>query len=62
MDFKYLAEKYSTPLYVYDFNHFENQFNELKNAFKGRKSIISYAIKANSNLSVIKKFASLFCP
>ena len=59
MDFKYLAEKYSTPLYVYDFNHFENQFNELKNAFKGRKSIISYAIKANSNLSVIKKFASL---
>jgi len=59
MNFKKLADKYDTPLYVYDFNHFENQFNELKNAFKGRKSIISYAVKANSNLSVIKKFASL---
>lgn len=59
MNFKELANKYDTPLYVYDFNHFENQFNELKNAFKGRKSIISYAVKANSNLSVIKKFASL---
>jgi len=59
MNFKLLAEKYGTPLYVYDFNHFENQFNELKNAFKGRKSIISYAVKANSNLSVIKKFAGL---
>jgi len=59
MNFQKLAEIYGTPLYVYDFNHFENQFLELKKAFKGRKSIIAYAIKANSNLSVIKKFASL---
>ncbi|WP_456480136.1 diaminopimelate decarboxylase [Nautilia sp.] len=59
MDFKRLAEKYGTPLYVYDFGHFQDRFNELKNAFKGRKSIISYAVKANSNLSVIKKFAEL---
>ena len=59
MNFQKLAEIYGTPLYVYDFNHFENQFLELKKAFKARKSIIAYAIKANSNLSVIKKFASL---
>ncbi len=59
MNFKKLVDKYGTPLYVYDFNHFEKQFLELKNAFKGRKSIISYAVKANSNLSVIKKFATL---
>ena len=58
MDFKALAQKYNTPLYVYDFNHFEKQFLELKKAFKARKSIIAYAVKANSNLSVIKKFAS----
>ncbi len=59
MNFKELSKKYGTPLYVYDFEHFENQYNELKKAFKARKSIISYAIKANSNLSVVKKFASL---
>jgi diaminopimelate decarboxylase len=59
MNFQKLAEIYGTPLYVYDFNYFENRFLELKKAFKGRKSIIAYAIKANSNLSVIKKFASL---
>ena len=59
MDFKKLAQKYDTPLYVYDFNHFSEQFNKLKKAFKARKSIIAYAIKANSNLSVIKHFASL---
>ena len=59
MNFKELAKKYDTPLYVYDFDHFTNQFNELKKAFKARKSIIAYAVKSNSNLSVIKHFASL---
>ena len=59
MNFNYLAKKYGTPLYVYDFDHFKNQYLKLKEAFAGRKSIISYAVKANSNLSVIKHFASL---
>ena len=59
MDFKYLAQKYGTPLYVYDFEYFKSQYMKLKEAFSGRKSIISYAVKANSNLSVIKHFASL---
>ena len=59
MDFKYLAKKYGTPLYVYDFNYFQQRFLELKEAFLGRKSLIAYAIKANSNLSVIKHFAKL---
>jgi diaminopimelate decarboxylase len=59
MNFLELAKKYNTPLYVYDFNHFSEQFNKLKKAFKARKSIIAYAIKANSNLSVINHFAAL---
>ncbi|GAX87500.1 diaminopimelate decarboxylase [Lebetimonas natsushimae] len=59
MNFKELAAKYDTPLYVYDFNHFTEQFNKLKKSFKARKSIIAYAVKANSNLSVINHFAKL---
>ena len=59
MNFKELAKKYQTPLYVYDFNYFKEQFQKLKDAFAGRKSIIAYAVKANSNLSVIKNFAEL---
>ena len=59
MNFQELANKYGTPLYVYDFNHFTEQFDKLKSAFKARKSIISYAVKSNSNLSVIKHFGSL---
>jgi len=59
INFKELANKYQTPYYVYDFDHISNQYEELKNAFKARKSLIAYAVKANSNLSVIKHIASL---
>jgi len=59
MNFKELAKKYKTPLYVYDFDSFKEQYEKLKKAFKARKSIIAYAVKANSNLSVIRHFASL---
>jgi diaminopimelate decarboxylase len=59
IDFKALAQKYGTPLYVYDFDYMRAQYEELKEAFRGRKSIIAYAVKANSNLSVVKHFAKM---
>lgn len=59
INFKELANEYQTPYYVYDFDHITNQYNELKGAFKARKSLLAYAVKANSNLSVIKHLASL---
>jgi len=59
IDFKKLAKEYKTPLYVYDFDYMSKQFTELKDAFRGRKSIIAYAVKANSNLSVIRHFAKM---
>ncbi|WP_345985146.1 diaminopimelate decarboxylase [Sulfurimonas sp. HSL-1656] len=59
MDFNALADTYGTPLYVYDFDAMRAQYEELKEAFRGRKSLISYAVKANSNLSVVKQFADL---
>ncbi|MEA1956315.1 MAG: diaminopimelate decarboxylase [Campylobacterota bacterium] len=59
MNFKELAEKYKTPLYVYDLDHMTKQYQDLKEAFKGRKSILAYAVKSNSNLSVVKHFADL---
>ncbi len=59
IDFNTLAKKYKTPLYVYDFDYMSSQFEALKEAFKGRKSILAYAVKANSNLSVVKHFAQM---
>lgn len=59
LDFKTLVQKYGTPLYAYDFDYIKNRYETLKEAFSGRKSLISYAVKANSNLSVIAHLAKL---
>ncbi len=59
IDYKALANKYGTPLYIYDFDYIENRYTTLKDAFAGKKSIINYAVKANSNLSVIAHLAKL---
>lgn len=59
MDYLKLAKEYSTPFYIYDFDKIKERFTMLKDAFKARKSQIFYAVKANSNLSVLKLLASL---
>ena len=59
INFKELANEYKTPLYIYDLDYMTKQYEELKEAFKGRKSILAYAVKANSNLSVVKHFSTL---
>jgi diaminopimelate decarboxylase len=59
IDFKALAEQYDTPLYLYDFDYITQQYNNLKEAFRAKKSLICYAVKANSNLSVIQHLGNL---
>ncbi len=59
MDFRKIADSYGTPLYIYDFDYITRRYLELKEAFKARKSIVFYALKANSNLSVLKHLRDL---
>jgi len=59
IDYKTLTAKYGTPLYLYDFNYISQQYDALKSAFRARKSLICYAVKANSNLSVIKHLGDM---
>lgn len=59
MDFYKLAKKYDTPLFVYDFDLISANYTALKQAFEGKKSLICYAVKANSNLSLLKHIAKL---
>ena len=59
LNIKALVEKYDTPLYVYDFNNITKRYEELKGAFDGKKSLVAYAVKSNSNLAVIKQLAKL---
>ncbi|MDP3728797.1 MAG: diaminopimelate decarboxylase [bacterium] len=50
-----LAKEYATPLYVYDKQIILQKIQELKEAFPHAR--ICYAIKANSNLSILKLIA-----
>ncbi|BCZ17564.1 hypothetical protein NHP190003_08460 [Helicobacter sp. NHP19-003] len=50
-----LADK--TPFYLYDLEGVQNAFLEFKEVFKGRKSLICYALKANSNLALLEVLA-----
>ena len=60
--FQALAQKYNTPLYVYDFDTIDpTSFPSLKEVFKARKSLICFAVKSNSNLSVLKHMAESWC-
>lgn len=50
-----LAEEFGSPLYVYDATTIEHQYNRLTTAFsKVERLRINYAMKALSNLSVLK--------
>jgi len=59
LDITTLVKKYNTPLYLYDFNNITTRYEELKSAFDGKKSLIAYAVKSNSNLAVIRHLANL---
>ncbi len=59
LDIKTLVQKYNTPLYVYDFNNIASRYKELKESFEGKKSLVAYAVKSNSNLAVIRHLAKL---
>ncbi len=58
-DFDLLAKKYGTPLYIYDIDSMKNSYQIIKNSFCGFKSLICYALKANSNLSILQTLAKL---
>lgn len=55
-----LAEKYDSPLYVYDVEKIESQYHRLKNAFSDVAQLrINYAAKALSNINILKVFNQL---
>jgi len=49
-----LAEKFGTPLYVYDLEVVEERYRRLLQAFRYRNFEVLYACKANSNVEILK--------
>jgi len=55
-----IASKFGSPLYVYDSETIINQYNRLTKAFSKVKNLkVNYAVKALSNISILKLFKSL---
>ena len=54
-----LARKHGTPLYIYSQHTLEDHFQKLDSALGSLDHLICYAMKANSNLAVMRTFANL---
>jgi diaminopimelate decarboxylase len=52
-----LAGKYGTPLYVYSYKTLLRHFSAYKDAFNDYPNIICFALKANSNIAILRIFA-----
>ncbi len=49
-----LAERYGTPLYVYNESILRERIREMKGILKEESFTVNYSIKTNSNLSILK--------
>ncbi len=58
VDLLSLAETHGTPLYVYSAGTLRNHFRRLDTALAGVDHEIAFAVKANSNLSVLRLLAA----
>jgi diaminopimelate decarboxylase len=54
-----IAREVGTPVYVYSHNTLARHFRVFDEAFSGIPHIVCFAMKANSNLAVVKTFAGL---
>ena len=54
-----LARKFGTPLYVYSQRTLEEHFKDLDQALAGVEHLVCFAVKSNSNLSVLRALAGL---
>lgn len=54
VDLNELATAYGTPLYVYSQNTIKDNFNRLSSALSDLDHHIAFAVKSNSNLSVLR--------
>jgi len=56
-----LAEKHSTPLYVYSAATIDKRYRAFDVAFRGIPHTICYSVKANSNLTILRLLARKGC-
>ena len=50
-----ITKKYKTPIYCYSLKKIKNNIQNFKNHFKKINPLICYAVKANSNLGILRE-------
>ncbi len=50
-----LARKFKTPIYCYSYKRLKENINNFKKNFKGLKPVICFAVKANTNLKILRE-------
>jgi diaminopimelate decarboxylase len=56
-----LARRYGTPLYVYDIRHMEGRVRSFHEAFAGVDHLLAYSVKANGNLTILRRLRAMGC-
>ena len=54
-----IAAQVGTPVYIYSARTLRRHFRAMRDAFKGSDAIICFAMKALSNLSILRLFSDL---
>ena len=54
-----IAKQYNTPCYVYSNNTIQSRYLEFDSAFTSGQHLLCYAVKANSNISILNTLAKL---
>jgi len=55
-----LENTYGSPLYIYDTDKIESQYNRLTDAFGTEKNLnLNYVLKALSNINILKFFKNI---
>lgn len=56
-----LARRFGTPLYAYDIRRIESRIQRFQKAFAGVEHLLAYSVKANGNLSILRRLGALGC-
>jgi diaminopimelate decarboxylase len=56
---KELADRFGTPLYLYDFQHIRDRVETFREAFEGLDLLLAYSVKANGNLGILSRLGAL---
>ncbi len=54
---KEIAKEVGTPFYLYSYNTLKNHFNAFNSAFADIPHLVCFAVKANSNIALLKIFS-----